>query len=113
MLSQDGSHVGSCSAINHPAKPHEQQFIEQAGCKDLQELIIVPSSNKLISFWNSEIISGISLLITVVVSCVSIEALLIANTHCGISIWDLLLLCKIALVQPQEIKTTAAIGSVK
>lgn len=109
MLSQDGNHVGSRSAINHAAN----QFIEQAGCKDLQELIIVSSSNKLISFWNSEIISGIPLSITVVVSCVSIEALLIANIHCGISIWDLLPLCKIALVQPQGIKTTAAIGSVK
>lgn len=94
-------------------KPHEQQLIEQAGCKDLQQLIIVSSSNKLISFWSSEIISDISLLITVAVSCVSIKALLIAYIHCGISIWDLLPLCKTALVQPQGIKTTAAIRSVK
>lgn len=64
--------------------------MSEAGCRYLQELVIVSFSNKLISFWSSEIISGIFLLIAVAVSSVSIKAFLIANIHCGISIWDLL-----------------------
>lgn len=44
--------------------------------------------NKHISYWSSEIISGIFLLIAVAVSSVSIKAFLIANIHCGISVWD-------------------------
>jgi len=67
--------------------------LSKASCKCLLELIIVPSSNKLISFWGSEIISGIFLLIAVAVSGVSIKAFLIANNHCDISKWDFLPVC--------------------
>lgn len=67
-----------------------RSLLSKAGCKYLQELIIMSSSNKLISFWSSEIISGIFLFIAVSVCSVSIKAFLIANIHCGISIWDLL-----------------------
>lgn len=68
-------------------------LLSKASCKDLQELIIVPSTNGLLSFWGSEIIPGVFLLIAVAVSSVSIKAFLIANIHCGISKWNLLPLC--------------------
>jgi len=69
MASWDGNHVGPvlCNKPCWKPRPMSSSLLNKAGYKHLQDLIIVSSSNKLISFWSSEIISSIFLLIAVAV----------------------------------------------